>query len=167
MRASLAVAVLAAGFAAAVAGCRAGPQAPGERFPVAGAKARVLDSQSAACPNRSQVEPGAVAFRGTGPWDDHLATLPRLVRESLTDWRPGFQGGESVVLAHAGELPNPGYRVMVAEQTLPIRGGVLQLRLTVVPPPQGSPQAQVMTPACLYLRLDRADFSDVAVEVVR
>ncbi len=163
MRASLAVTVLAAGLAAAVAGCRAGLQ-PGQGSPPADA-ARVLASRAAACPSRSPPDPDATAFREAGAWGDHLGSLPPPARAPLEDWRPDFRAGESVVLARAGELPNPGYRVTMAEQTLPIRAGVLQIRLTAVPPPQESMQAQVMTPACLYLRLDRATFSDVAVEV--
>jgi hypothetical protein len=165
MRASLAVAVLAAALAAAVAGCRAGPQ-PGQASPLADT-ARVLASRAAACPSRSQPDPGATAFREAGAWSDHLGSLPPPVRAPLEDWWPDFRAGESVVLARAGELPNPGYRVTMPEQTLPIRAGVLQIQLAALPPPQGSMQAQVMTPACLYLRLDRADFSHVAVEVIR
>ncbi len=170
MRMSLAVTVLAAGLATAVAGCRAGPQAPGQApgpdMPGADA-AQVLASRSPACPDRSQAEAGATVFRQTGDWSAHLAALPQAARGLLEDLRPDFPAGESVVLARAGELPNPGYRVAVAETRLPVRAGVLQLRLTAVAPPQGSLQAQVMTPACLYLRLDRADFSDVAVDVLR
>ena len=72
-----------------------------------------------------------------------------------------------MLLAHAGHLPNPGYRVAVAEANVAIRAGVLQVRLTAIAPPDDSLQAQVMTPACLYLWLERADYREVAVDVVR
>ncbi len=167
MRTSSAIAVLAAGLGVAVAGCRAGSQPSPSAFPVLEAKARVLASQSSACPDRARAEAGAVAFRAKDAWDDHLAELAPPARAALADWRPGFDAGESVVLARAGELPNPGYRIVVEESDLPIRAGVLGLRLTAIPPPRERLQAQVMTPACLYLWLDRADYRDVAVELAR
>ena len=173
MKASLAAAVVAAGIGVvALSGCRAGAQAPVSATPAVDTKARVLASQSTACPDRSRTDAGAVAFRTEQAWQEHLAAISRSLippstRAALAGWRPDFDAGESVVFVHAGELPNPGYRVAVEEPTLPMRAGALQLRLTAIAPPPGSLQAQVITPACLYLRLDRADYREVKVDLAR
>lgn len=174
MKTPLAVALIAAGLTAA--GCQANaPAPPGQPFPVVEAKARVLASRPAACPDRSrrepsqregsQSEPRATVFRDAAAWADHLAALAPAGGAALADWRPDFAAGESVVLAEAGHLPNPGYRVTVPDASLAIRDGVLQVRLTAVAPPPDRVQAQVLTPACAYLRLDRADYREVALEV--
>ena len=83
------------------------------------------------------------------------------------DWLAPLAAGESAVLVDAGPLPNPGYRVAADQEALPVHSGVLQVRVRAVPPPAGSIQAQVLTNACLYLRLGRADYREATVEVVR
>jgi hypothetical protein len=130
--------------------------------------ADVIAMQPARCADQvRQPAASGVAFRADADWQAHLAGLGGELRRSLWDWRVDFSAGESVALVSAGPQPNPGYRVTVAQDTLPVREQVLEVKVVVVPPPGHMMQAQVISFPCVYLKLAGAAYREVAVEVAR
>lgn len=128
----------------------------------------VVAAQPARCEDpRTQAAASGVAFLADADWQAHLASVDGDLRARLWSWRVDFTAGQSVALVSAGPQPNPGYRVTVAERSLPVRDHVLLVKAVVEAPPGHLIQAQVISFACVYLKLDGATYREVAVQVER
>ncbi len=128
----------------------------------------VLARQSAVCPDPARPGGAQVStFAGAAGWQAHLASLNSDLRSGLWSWRVDFSSGQSVALVSGGPQPNPGYRVTVSEDSLPVLDGVLQVKAQVVAPPTGTIQAQVISFPCVYLHLGAAGYRASAVQLVQ
>ena len=130
----------------------------------------VIASQPAGCGHTGASGgggPSGTAFLAAADWQVHLDGGDAALRAALSSWRVDFARGQSVVLVRVGPQPNPGYRVTVEQEILPVKARTVQAIAVVHPPPGNRMQAQVIAYPCVYLKLEGAPYRKVAVELER
>jgi hypothetical protein len=131
------------------------------------AEAVVVAAHAARCADTGASAPAADPFLSAADWQSHLGSIDPALRAALSGWQVDPGAGKSVTLVRAGPQPNPGYRILVEQKSLPVQAGTLRLRAVVQAPPGQRMQAQVIAYPCLYLQLEGASYRRVTLEVER